>query len=348
MNPLAGAKFLEPAALALLVGVGALAVVATVALALGALSRARFYGEASGRPWASAGGSLRRVLGTALTLAALAAVCVGVARPAFNPRPVKVPRSGRDLVFLIDVSRSMLAQDVRPTRLDRAKLLVRDVLDVAEGDRVGVVAFAGNAVVRCPLTTDYAFVRTSLDDVAPDSVGRGGTAIGEAIRVAAAQLFPEAEKADTPRARTIILITDGEDHESKPVEAAKSVGDRGVRVVAIGLGSELSGAPVPAADQSPRPGAQSRYLEYGGRQVLSRMDPATLDAVARATPGGTFLNAGTGNIDMDEVYRRLVRPVRRGETAEAETMRYTELFQLLIGLALALLVGERLLHVGRR
>lgn len=146
----------------------------------------RFYGNGAGtpRPWVPRASLTRSILSAALWSLAIACVVLALARPAHSPQARKVERTGRDVVFVIDVSRSMLAQDLRPNRLARAKLMVGDVLDAAEGDRVGIVAFAGSPVERCPMTTDYAFARMSLDAIGPDSVGRGGTAIGDAIRSA--------------------------------------------------------------------------------------------------------------------------------------------------------------------
>jgi Ca-activated chloride channel family protein len=289
------------------------------------------------------------VLKIALACIALGALAVAMARPAFNPQPRKVQRSGRDAIFVIDVSRSMLAQDVRPSRLERAKLGVRDVLDAAEGDRIGLVAFAGAAVLKCPLTNDYSFVRLTLDDVSPDSVGRGGTAIGDAIRFAASQLAPTDDSAKDGRSRTIFLITDGEDHESGPVEAAEAAAKKGIRIVTIGIGSELGGAMVPAADtsQGNRPAPQ-RPMEYEGQQVLSKMDPGVLKKVAEVTPGGVFLNVGTGNVEMDVVYKRLMKSAVAQTRETTEAMRYTELFQILLGLAVVCMFMESIIDAWYR
>ena len=248
----------EPGSLVWLFAVPMLLALGLIALALRRSAIRRFFADSSNRSWARSGSSALRASKFILASLAAAAIVLALARPGFDPKPKKVQRTGRDVVFVIDVSRSMLAQDVRPSRLERAKLGVRDVLDAAEGDRIGIVAFAGAAVLKCPLTTDYSFVRLSLDDTTPDSIGRGGTAIGEAVRFATSQLVPDDDSAKDGRARTIFLITDGEDHESDPVEAAKEAAKKGVRIVTMGIGSELSGAPVPAAidPQTGRPTAK--------------------------------------------------------------------------------------------
>lgn len=279
----------------------------------------------------------------ALFLAALASLVVALARPGINPKPQKVKRSGRDVVILLDVSRSMLARDLKPSRLERAKILIRDMLDAARGDRVGIIAFAGSTVVRCPLTTDYSFARLSLDNLAPDAVSRGGTFIGDAIRTALDQVFTEGDD----RFRDIVLITDGDDQESKPVDAARLAGARGIRVIAIGLGSELEGAMVPT--DIPGSNGKPEYVTYEGSVVRSKLDSGSLRAIAEASKDGVFLNVGTGNIQMDKVYRTLAERAERREVDSAERVKYDELFQYALGVSAALialhaLVGQRRQH----
>lgn len=346
-----GMTLLEPRALLWLVGLPILLAIALLGLVLRRAAIRRFFNEAAGRPWASTGSIAFRLLKAILAIIAAAALVVALARPGFNPQPKKIQRSGRDAVFVIDVSRSMLAQDVRPNRLDRAKLGIRDVLDVVEGDRIGIVAFAGAAVLKCPLTTDYSFVRLSLDDTNPDSVGRGGTAIGEALRFATSQLTPDDASSKDGRSRTIFLITDGEDHESNPLEAAQEAAKKGIRIVTMGVGSELSGAPVPA-DNTQQPGRpqtpNKAFMEYDGHEVTSKMDSGSLKQIADATPGGIFLNVGTGNIELDLIYKRLMKSVQATSHETTEAMRYTELFQILLGFALVCMLLEAIIDVWHR
>lgn len=344
---------LAPEWLWLLAGVPGLVVIALVGAWTARRAVAKFFGEAAGRPWARVSGRALGGLSVALMMLAIALTSVALARPADNPTPKPTIRPGRDLVFIIDVSRSMLAQDLKPSRLARAKLAARDVLDVAEGDRIGVLAFAGTAVVKCPLTTDYAFVRMAIDDLSPDSVSRGGTDIGDAIRTAMSQLFEDAGSATAPpRVRTIVLMTDGEDQESHPADAAKEAGARGVRIVTIGLGSEIAGAPVPAPEPVGRAAqfapARSGVMEYQGKPVESKMDSSVLKAIAEATPGGVFLNVGTGNVELDAVYKRLMRTAAKVENENTTAMKYHELFQWALGAALAVVFAEGLALAMRR
>lgn len=286
-----------------------------------------------------AGSNWSRGLRAALALGALALVCLSLARPAFGEKSKTVTRTGRDVVFVLDVSRSMLAQDLAPDRLERAKLMIRDSLRVIEGDRVGLVAFGGTASVRCPLTYDHSFFRLALDELSPRSVSRGGTMLGDAVRVTMNTLFSEEQPEG--RTRDIILITDGEDQGSFPIEAAQEAGERGVRIIAIGLGSE-TGAPVPASSAR-----GPDYMRYDGEVVRSRLDASTLQRMADATEGGVFLNVGTGVIDLDQVYAELVRGAEQREMESREETAMIERFQWALLPSIALLLLETFIRERR-
>jgi Ca-activated chloride channel family protein len=266
-------------------------------------------------------------------------IVVALARPAWNRSAQEVTRRGRDVVFLIDVSRSMLADDLRPNRLERAKLAVQDAASRMEGDRVALVAFAGTASVKCPLTIDYGFFRMALDELTPDSVPRGGSLIGDAIRKALTEVFDE----NPSRYRDIILITDGEDQDSKPVEAAQQAGERGVRLIAIGLGDESTGRRIPVRTEAGR----EAFLSYQGEDVWSKLDAATLKRMAAATPGGRYLNVATGAIDLGDIYAKLIESADQ-RTFETEMVdSYEERFQIFLALAFALLCFDVAI-AGRR
>lgn len=273
----------------------------------------------------------RRVLWSTLRagapLLALALLAFALARPQWNPREEEVSVKGRDVVFLIDVSRSMLAQDVAPSRLGRARLWINDVAGSLKGDRVGLVAFAGASSVKCPLTLDYGFFRMAVDELSPGSVARGGTLIGDAIRKTLSEVFDGTEG----RGRDIILITDGEDQESFPVEAAEQAGKQGVRIIALGIGSE-GGSLVP--------GEGSGVLTHGGEQVRSRMDAGSLARIAAASRDGVFFNVGTGTIDLERVYQDLIASAEKSELSKQTTVRYEEKFQLFLGACVGLLMLE--------
>ncbi|NLF25012.1 MAG: VWA domain-containing protein [Deltaproteobacteria bacterium] len=275
----------------------------------------------------------------ALVMVSLALIIVAGARPAWDAAPREIERQGRDVVFVVDVSRSMLAEDLKPNRLERAKLAIKDTLDRLQGDRVALVAFAGYAVVKCPLTLDYGFFRMMLDDLSPQSVSRGGTMIGDAIRKTNDEVFEDQDK----RFKDIVLITDGEDHESAPVEAAAAAGERGVRLIAIGIGDEEQGQRVPVRDEWGR----KSFLKHEGREVWSKLDGGTLRRMVMATPGGRYLNVATGAIDLGDVYLRLVASADKKKLESTTLQVYQEKFQIFLLLALLALVAEMLIKDRR-
>jgi Ca-activated chloride channel family protein len=267
-------------------------------------------------------------------------IVIALARPAWNPKPQTVQRSGRDIVFILDVSKSMLAEDLVPNRLERARLAMKDMIDRLEGDRVALVAFAGTAVLKCPLTMDYGFFGMMLDDIGIESVSRGGTMIGDAIRKALDEAFDDQEK----KYKDIILITDGEDHDSFPLEAAEEAGRRGIRIIAVGLGDENQGKRIPVTDEK----GNRTFLTYQGREVWSKLDAATLRKMVNATPGGRYLNVATGTIDLGDVYHKLIAGEEKREI-ESKTVRlYEEKFQIFLAFALFLLTVEMVVGDRRR
>jgi len=276
--------------------------------------------------------SARRRWKAALLLAGVAFAVLALARPAWNPVEQTVQRRGRDVVFLLDVSKSMLAEDLAPNRLERAKLIILDALDRVQGDRVALVVFAGTAVIKCPLTRDYGFFRMALEDVSTGSVSRGGTLIGDAIRTVIGQVFDQQARSH----RDVILITDGEDHESYPLEAAKKLGALGVRLIAIGLGDEKQGRRIPITG----PGGRRVFLQYHGREVWSKLDADTLRKMVNETPGGRYLNVATGAIDFGDVYANLIGRAEKGELGSTRMRRYEEKYQIFLTLAFLLLLIE--------
>ncbi len=277
-----------------------------------------------------------RIIQTTSVFVALGLIIIALARPAWEQKPTKVQRQGRDVVFVLDVSRSMLAEDLSPNRLERAKLAIRDCVERLQGDRVSLVAFAGSAKVRCPLTLDYGFFRQMLERVSTDMEVTGGTNIGDTLRLVQRQVFDNQVKAY----KDIILITDGEDHESFPINAAEAVGDEGVRLIVIGLGDPGQGQPIPIIDEQGR----RRHLTYEGKEVFSRLDAHTLEKIALATPGGRYLPVATGTIDLGQVYLDLIAGDEKRQLAEETIENFDEKFQYFLAAALLLLVMEMTLQ----
>jgi len=275
----------------------------------------------------------RRLWKAGAVIAAFALVVVALTRPGWNPKPKRLQRRGRDVVFLLDVSKSMLAEDLKPNRLEHAKLAIGDCIGRLQGDRVGLVAFAGTAAVKCPLTLDYGFFRMMLDDLHPGAIARGGTMIGDAVRKTLDEVFDDQEK----QYKDIILITDGEDHDSFPVEAAEEAGRRGVRIIAVGLGDEEQGKRIPISDAD---GRKTFLTDRQGREVWTKLEADTLRKMVNVTPGGKYFNVATGTIDLGDVYEKLIASAEKREVEAKTVKRYEEKFQIFIALAFVLLCVE--------
>jgi len=243
-----------------------------------------------------------------LVAVALAAGVLALMRPQSHEEAVVVhaSRVSADVMVVLDVSRSMLAEDAAPNRLARAKVEIEKMVGQLSSHRVGLVAFAGRAVPLCPLTPDHAFFNLVLRGVDTRSVSRGGTRIGDAVRTAV-RAFPGG-----PGAKLIILITDGEDHESFPLDAAKEAAAAGVHVVAVGIGSE-DGSQIQITD--PTTGAKTA-LTHDGVPVISRLDGETLRQMAVITEGA-YVPARTAALDLDSIVREHVTPIVRVETDAA-------------------------------
>jgi Ca-activated chloride channel family protein len=234
----------------------------------------------------------------------------------------------------------MLAEDLAPNRVERAKLAIQDAVDKLEGDRVGLVVFAGSALVKCPLTHDYGFFRLMLDDVSTDSISRGGTMIGDAIRKTLDEVYDDQYK----QFKDLVLITDGEDHDSFPFEAAEAAGERGVRIIAIGLGDENEGQRIPITDEQGR----KTFVKYEGKEVWTRLDADTLRRMVNVTPGGKYLNVSTGTIDLGSVYKQLIASAEKKELESRTVKKYHEKFQIFLFVAFALLLGDMIISERKR
>lgn len=281
---------------------------------------------------------LVRLTLVALTLVLLVAAIID---PRWGVRDQTVVRRGIDIIVLLDVSRSMLARDISPSRLERAKIAIADdLLPRLGGDRVGLIAFAGVATLKCPLTNDYGFFRLALSEITPESVPRGGSLIGDAIRMAA-ECFRTTKGPETHK--VVLLITDGEDQESFPVEAASKLWDeQRIGVVAIALGDDREGARIPV-----KSAGGEAYAEYKGQTVWTRADFAILRQIAAVgdPSGRTFIPVGTRNFDLGEIYRSVIVPTVRGrEQVETERVPLPSQYHLFAVAALVLLLADSLLR----
>lgn len=278
--------------------------------------------------------SLRRQgVKAGLWVAAFVSIVVALTQPKWNPRPQTLRRQGRDVCILLDTSKSMLAEDLRPNRLEQARLAIGDLLSRLQGDRIAIVTFAGNAAVKCPLTQDYAFVRMALADLSVQSSSRGGTMIGDAIRTAVAEVFDRTSR----QFKDIILITDGEDHGSFPEQAAEKAAEEGIRVIAVGLGNEDEGARIPVAGAA----GTRDFLKYQGQEIWSKLDADMLRRIAFATEGGKYLLVRPGTaLDLGQIYEDLIASAERRELESVTMTAYDERFQVFLALGLVFLIGE--------
>ena len=275
----------------------------------------------------------KQILKSLLLIAGFISIVIALTEPRWNPQPEKIKRKGRDICILLDTSRSMLAEDIRPSRLERSKIAIGDLLETLAGDRIAIVTFAGNSTVKCPLTQDYAFVRMVLADISTESASRGGTMIGDAIRKATEEVFDKQSR----EFKDIILITDGEDHDSFPLQAAEKAAQEGIRIIAVGLGDENEGSRIPIT----APNGEKTFLKYNGQEVWSKLDADTLRKIVYATQGGKYLSVGPGmTLDLGELYKNLIDSAEKRELESVTMMKYDEKFQIFIALALVLIVLE--------
>jgi Ca-activated chloride channel family protein len=282
----------------------------------------------------------KQMLKAALLVLAFVSIVLALMEPKWNPQPQQIRRQGRDVVILLDTSRSMLAEDIKPSRLERSKIAIGDLLEVLRGDRVAIITFAGNATVKCPLTQDYAFVRMALADISTESNSRGGTMIGDAIRKAADEVFDRQSR----QYKDLILITDGEDHDSFPVEAARKAAEQGIRIIAIGLGDDATGSRIPITG----PNGEKTFLKYQGQEVWSKLDSDTLREIAYATNGACLSVSPGMDMDLGKIYESQIASAEKRELESMTMMKYDEKFQIFIALAIVLLVGEVLISERRK
>ena len=274
-----------------------------------------------------------------IALLGLSAACLVLAlmRPQLGIRHVAAPRVGAEVMIALDVSKSMLAEDVAPSRLERAKAEIVDLLSYLEGDQVGLIAFAGRATVLAPMTPDFSFLRLVLDGAGPHSVTRGGTRLEEPIRKAVQGFGPAREAS-----RVILLITDGGDHDTFPLDAAKAAAEAGIIIIAIGFGDEL-GSEIYTTD--PRTGVRELLRDADGRVVRSRLDGELLRDLALAT-NGAYVPAGTGVLDLESIYRQHIAPLTLGKLdPRGKTVR-DEGYQWAVLLGLVFLVSSAAVSGG--
>lgn len=256
---------------------------------------------------------------------------IGLARPQIGAKLKEHETKGAEIMIVLDVSNSMLAEDYSPNRLERAKLAISRLVDKLRDDRIGLIVFAGNSFVQLPITTDYVSAKMFLNSISTESVPVQGTAIGEAINTAIRSFSAQSQKS-----RAVIVITDGENHEDDPVAAAKQAAELGVRVFAIGVGSP-EGKPIPMDGEL--------LKDKNGEIVVTRLDEKVLQDVAQAG-NGVYVRAGNSEFGLNPV----IEDIRRMEDEMYSSIvfeEFDEQFMYFLGIALFFFVIEMLIG-GRR
>lgn len=267
-----------------------------------------------------------------LLLGAMGLILFALAGPRWGSHYQEVTRKGVDIMLLMDVSQSMLVEDVQPNRLERARREALDLLRILQGDRIGLVVFSGAAYLQCPLTLDYGAFELFLSQLQPDLVPVPGTDLGAALNTGLSSFDPKSETD-----KVVLLITDGEDNEQRGLEAARRAAAKGVRVFGLGVG-ETSGGPVPASD-----GSRGFKKDRQGKVVLSRLHQDSLSQIA-STTGGTYVRSSTGALDLDTLYFRGIKATTKAQTLTSAKLRvYEERFPIFVLAALAFLLIESLI-----
>ncbi len=269
----------------------------------------------------------RRDVQSVLYLAACLFVILALAGPKWGYHWQEIHRQGIDLFIALDLSKSMLAEDVKPSRLERAKREIGDMLDILPADRVGIVAFAGNGYVVCPLTLDHEVARMFLEDVKVGHIEPPGTDIGRALR-RALKSFSEQTGAH----RAILLISDGEDLEGGGLEAARKAKAAGVKIFCVGIGTQ--GAPVPVANEE---GRKEFLKDRQGNTVVSKLGRDSLQKIALET-GGAFLQTSGGAFQLSSFYKDQISKMEKKEGGETRKKVYENRFQWPLSAALLLFV----------
>ena len=261
---------------------------------------------------------------------AFAFFSIGLSRPLLGAKLAERETKGAEIMICLDVSNSMLARDYSPDRLSRAKLAISRLVDKLDGDRIGLILFAGTSFVQLPITTDYISAKMFLNSIDTQSVPVQGTAIGEALRTAARSFSAQSEKS-----RAIIVITDGENHEDDAVEAAREVAGTGIRIFTIGVGS-LSGQPIPKDGDLMK--------DSQGNIVVTRLDEDSLRKIA-AEGNGAYIHAVNEEFGLNPIIER-IRALEDERFSSVVFEDYDEQYMYFFAAALVLFILEML--IGER
>jgi len=270
--------------------------------------------------------SSRPVLKFMVLMFALASIIIGVARPQFGSKLRTEKRKGIELIIAVDVSNSMMAEDIQPNRLERAKRAISQLVDKLSSDKIGLIVFAGEAYTQLPITADYVSAKLFLNSIGPNIVPTQGTAIGAAIELGVKSFNPQFIGS-----KAMIIITDGENHEDDAVGAAKAASDQGIVVYTIGMGLP-QGGPIPDLANGPR----SYRKDREGNTIVTKLDEPMLQKIAQAGKGA-YVRANNAQVGLNSLFDE----VNKMEKTELETQSYADYddqFQYFIGFGLFLIL----------
>lgn len=264
---------------------------------------------------------------TILFLVAFVCVVFAAARPQFGSRLKEQKSRGIEMMLVVDVSNSMLAEDFAPNRLDRTRYAIDRLLADMSQDRVGLVVFAGEAKVQLPITTDYRMARSFVKRISPSLVSVQGTEVGQALSLAELSFSQSSEAS-----RVVVLITDGETHDNTALDVAKRLAERGIHIYAIGIGTP-EGAPVKLDGEF--------IKDENDEMVVSRLNEALLQQIA-TTSGGAYIRATNADFGLEQIVAQIEK-MEQGELTTLRFEEYNEQFQWILAVAAVLLVLESLL-----
>jgi Ca-activated chloride channel family protein len=265
-----------------------------------------------------------------LILVSICIIIMSLMRPQWGFEWKEVKRSGLDILIALDTSKSMLAEDVKPNRLERSKWAVKDLIKQLRGDRIGLIAFSGNAFLHCPLTSDYSGFMLSLDDTGVYSIPKGGTSISNAIRVAL-----DSYEGGKKKYKVMVIITDGEDHEGNAADWAEKAKEKGIKIYTIGIGTK-EGDLIPVTDEA---GHKMFLKDSSGNVVKTRLDEETLQKIALTT-GGSYVKATNIEFGLDLIYDEKLSKMEKSDIEEKMIKKYNEKFQIPLAIAFLLLCLE--------
>ena len=254
---------------------------------------------------------------------AISFITFALTEPVWRQVPKKLKKEGRDLVFILDVSNSMKAEDLIPNRLEKAKILITECVNSLQNHRIGLVVFAGSSTIKCPLTLDYDFFLHILSRVDSDSVMHGGTLIEDAVLKTCDKLFTDSKNGN----KDIILISDGGDLGKGVDKAIAAVNDIGAKIITIGLGDSVNGARIPLNDGS-------GFLKYKGKEVWTKLENEELKKFSKQCKAGAYLAAGTKQMDLAQIYEQFTQNEQGTSISEQEIMVYKDEYPIFLSLAL--------------